>query len=60
MRPTPAKDSEDSDLVQTLPVTGLTKAEVATLQAEGWDEEAPTAVNTGRPLFAGPPRLPST
>ena len=54
------KDSEDPDLILTQPVPGLTEAEVATLQAEGWDEEAPTVVNSGRPLFAGPPRLPST
>lgn len=62
MRPTPSEELEDPDLVQTLPVTALTGADLATPtpSPDAWDEEAPTAVNSRSPLFAGPPRVPTT
>jgi len=42
-----------------VPVTGLV-TEDGTPISDTWDSEAPTAVHSRRPLFAGPPRLPST
>ncbi|HEY3664578.1 MAG TPA: hypothetical protein VGL19_01215 [Polyangiaceae bacterium] len=62
MRPTPSDELEDPDLVQTLPASALTGADLATPipDLDAWDEEAPTAVNSRRPLFAGPPRVPTT
>jgi len=61
MRPTPSDSFEDPDLVETIPATDLTAAELAMPDSDGWgDSEAPTAVHARRPLFAGPPRLPTT
>ncbi|MEO8904266.1 MAG: hypothetical protein ABI488_18040 [Polyangiaceae bacterium] len=60
MRVTPSEAFEDPDLVQTLPATDLDMTDpVAPAVDNGWDSEAPTAVHARRPLFAGPPRLPS-
>ncbi|HEX3854181.1 MAG TPA: hypothetical protein VHW01_24625 [Polyangiaceae bacterium] len=60
MRPTPSDNLEDPDLVETIPATDLVEAELATPNPDSWDSEAPTAVHSRRPLFAGPPRLPTT
>ena len=61
MRPTPSDHLEDPDLVETIPVSDLSEAELATPNSDGWgDSELPTAVHSRRPLFAGPPRLPTT
>jgi hypothetical protein len=51
--------SEDPDLVQTIPASDLAQ-ETPPPASDSWDSEAPTAVNSRRPLFAGPPRLPTT
>jgi len=51
--------SSDPDAVQTVPVSGLV-TESGQPISDGWDSEAPTAVHSRRPLFAGPPRLPTT
>ncbi len=59
MRSTPSDPIEDKDPIQTLPATD-TSAECAPTPSDTWDSEAPTAVHSRRPLFAGPPRLPST
>ena len=59
MRPTPSKPFTDPDNVETLPASELV-TEVATPVSDSWDSEAPTAVHSRRPLFAGPPRLPTT
>ncbi len=59
MRSTPSESVEDKDLVQTLPATEVS-AECAPTPSDSWDSEAPTAVHSRRPLFAGPPRLPNT
>jgi hypothetical protein len=54
-----SEPAEDSDLVQTLPVSERPSG--APVSTEGsWDSEAPTAVHARRPPFAGPPRLPNT
>ena len=61
MRSTPSEPFEDPDLIETLPATDRDMTDsVAPVSDEGWDSEAPTAVHSRRPLFAGPPRLPST
>jgi hypothetical protein len=60
MRSTPSDDLQDPDLVETIPATDLVRAEHATPNPDSWDSEAPTAVHARRPLFAGPPRLPTT
>jgi hypothetical protein len=60
MRPNPVNTLEDPDLVETLPASDLTPAELATPSYDSWDSEAPTAVHSRRPLFARPPRLPTT
>jgi hypothetical protein len=59
MRSTPSDPFEDPDLIETLPASARTAAEVAT-PFEPWDSEAPTVVHARRPLFAPPARLPST
>ena len=51
--------SNDPDLVQTIPATDLVK-ETTPPVSDTWDSEAPTAVHSRHPLFAGPPRLPTT
>ena len=55
----PSEPNRESDSVQTVPVDAP-ETESGTPIADGWDSEAPTAVHTRRPLFAGPPRLPTT
>jgi hypothetical protein len=61
MRPTPSDTFEDPELVETMPASAGTAAEVASMaSSDSWDSEAPTAVHARRPLFAGPPRLPTT
>lgn len=59
MRSNPSDYSEDPDLVETLPVSALTPDDGLPI-SDGWDSEAPTAVHAKHPLFAGPPRLPTT
>jgi hypothetical protein len=59
MGPNPSRPFEDPDTVETLPA-GEAVAEFATPISDTWDSEAPTAVHSRRPLFAGPPRLPQT
>jgi hypothetical protein len=59
MRTTPIDAFADSDNVETLPADEWV-TETATPVSDAWDSEAPTAVYTRRPLFAGPPRLPTT
>ncbi|MEI9935603.1 MAG: hypothetical protein WDO69_00130 [Pseudomonadota bacterium] len=54
-----SEPSSDSDSVQTLPAAELV-TESGLPISDSWDSEAPTAVHSRRPLFAGPPRLPST
>lgn len=58
MRSKPNDAFTDSDNVETLPADEL-PPESATPVSDSWDSEAPTAVHTRRPLFAGPPRLPT-
>jgi len=58
MRPT-SESKDDPDSVETVPAAELV-AESGTPISDGWDSEAPTAVHARHPLFAGPPRLPST
>lgn len=61
MRSKPSESFEDPDLIETKPVSARDVADsVAPVSDAGWDSEAPTAVHSRRPLFAGPPRLPST
>ncbi len=62
MSSTPSESFEDPDLIETLPASGRTQAEIdAPVSSNAaWDSEAPTAVNSVRPVFAGPPRLPTT
>jgi len=55
----PSDHASDPDSIQTLPASELVTENGAPL-SEGWDSEAPTAVHSRRPLFAGPPRLPTT
>ncbi|MEI9947685.1 MAG: hypothetical protein WDO74_01555 [Pseudomonadota bacterium] len=54
-----SEPSSDPDAVPTLPASELVTEAGAPI-SDGWDSEAPTAVHSRRPLFAGPPRLPST
>ena len=58
MRPTSSEPVEDPELVQTLPASE-SHSEALVSPSDSWDSEAPTAVHSRRPLFAGPPRLPS-
>ena len=60
MRSIHSQDLEDPESVETLPASELSTAEAATPSPDAWDSEAPTAVHSRRPLFAGPPRLPTT
>jgi hypothetical protein len=55
----PSDSNRDPDSVQTVPAAELVTESGAPID-EGWDSEAPTAVHSRRPLFAGPPRLPTT
>jgi len=59
MRSTPSQPSTDPDNVETMPATEAV-TEPAPPVSDTWDSEAPTAVQTRRPLFAGPPLLPQT
>ena len=61
MRPTHAQTFADPDTIDTLPASELL-TETAASAFDGWDcdSEAPTVVQTRRPLFAGPPPLPQT
>jgi hypothetical protein len=59
MEPTSSKPFADPDTVETIRASELV-AEAATPVSDSWDSEAPTAVHSRRPLFAGPPRLPQT
>jgi hypothetical protein len=52
-------DTTDSDSVDTIPASELAP-ESAPPASDSWDSEAPTAVHSRRPLFAGPPPLPTT
>ena len=56
----PSDLTDDPDLVQTQPASELGKVTNPPASDSGWDSEAPTAVHSRRPLFAGPPRLPTT
>ncbi|HKO50068.1 MAG TPA: hypothetical protein VJV79_20195 [Polyangiaceae bacterium] len=58
MKPS-SEPCSNPDAVQTVPVSGLV-TESGTPVSDVWDSEAPTAVHSRRPLFAGPPRLPTT
>jgi hypothetical protein len=58
MRSKPQDAFADSDNVETLPAEEL-PLETGTPISDSWDSEAPTAVHALRPLFAGPPRLPT-
>ena len=58
MRSNPNDAFADSDNVDTLPADDL-PPETGMPVSDSWDSEAPTAVHTRRPLFAGPPRLPT-
>jgi hypothetical protein len=61
MRSKPTESFEDPDLIETMPVSARDMADsVAPISDAGWDSEAPTAVHSRRPLFAGPPLLPKT
>jgi hypothetical protein len=61
MRSTPVESFEDPDLIDTIPASAHTRADVdAAPMSACWDSEAPTAVNARRPVFAPPPRLPTT
>jgi hypothetical protein len=61
MRSTPSESFEDPDSVDTIPASARTQADVdAAPMSSGWDSEAPTAVNSRRPVFAPPPRMPTT
>ena len=60
MRSIPTDPFQDQDLVETLPATESDMTESAPPLSDSWDSEAPTAVHSRRPLFAGPPRLPTT
>ena len=55
----PSEPKSDPDSVQTIPASELV-TESGMPISDTWDSEAPTAVHSRRPLFAGPPRLPST
>jgi hypothetical protein len=55
----PSEPNRDPDSVKTLPANELETESGAPI-CDVWDSEAPTAVHTRRPLFAGPPRLPTT
>jgi hypothetical protein len=55
----PSEPNSDPDVVETVPASKL-ETESGEPISDGWDSEAPTAVHSRRPLFAGPPRLPST
>lgn len=55
----PSETNSDPDSVKTVPVNPCVTESGAPI-ADGWDAEAPTAVHSRRPLFAGPPRLPTT
>ena len=55
----PSEPNRDSDSVKTVPAAALETESGAPI-SDVWDSEAPTAVHTRRPLFAGPPRLPTT
>jgi len=59
MRSNPSDSYDDPDLVETLPVSSLTSDNGLPI-SDSWDSEAPTAVHAKHPLFAGPPRLPTT
>ena len=54
-----SEHASDPDSIKTLPASELVTENGAPI-SEGWDSEAPTAVHSRRPLFAGPPRLPTT
>ncbi|MEP7053237.1 MAG: hypothetical protein ABJB12_22940 [Pseudomonadota bacterium] len=59
MRSIPSDPFEDHDLIETLPASGRDLTDpVAPVSDAGWDSEAPTAVYSRRPVFAGPPPLP--
>ncbi|MET0794554.1 MAG: hypothetical protein ABW061_23745 [Polyangiaceae bacterium] len=59
MRSTTSEPVEDPDLIHTLPATEPS-GDASPAPSDTWDSEAPTAVHSRRPLFAGPPRLPNT
>jgi len=56
--PSPDLISE-ADSVETIPASAPA-AEGGAPISDTWDSEAPTAVQARHPLFAGPPRLPTT
>ncbi len=51
--------NRDPDSVKTVPASELV-TESGEPISDAWDSEAPTAVHSRHPLFAGPPRLPTT
>ena len=59
MRHISSEPVEDPDRTETLPASALSQESAAPL-SDSWDSEAPTAVHSRRPLFAGPQRLPTT
>ena len=59
MRPNPPKPNAAPDNVETMPAP-LVVHDPAMPVSDCWDSEAPTVVQTRRPVFAGPPPLPRT
>lgn len=57
---TPSDRTDDSESNTTLPPSERKETAAPVSSDTGWDSEAPTAVHSRRPLFAGPPRLPTT
>jgi hypothetical protein len=55
-----SESKDDPDAVETVPAGPELVTESGMPISDSWDSEAPTAVHSRRPLFAGPPRLPTT
>lgn len=55
----PSERTDEPDSVKTVPLNERVTESGAPI-SDVWDSEAPTAVHSRRPLFAGPPRLPTT
>ncbi len=58
--PSTPSSTDDSEQSTTLPPVERKESKAPDSSDTGWDSEAPTAVHSRRPLFAGPPRLPTT
>lgn len=59
MRSSP-DETDDPEQSTTRPPNESKESKAPASSDNGWDSEAPTAVHSRRPLFAGPPRLPTT